>query len=64
MTQVIIPSNNLNLYKCSVKCGVKSINREFLIDEVRIIAEKNAKLSKEVDTRERLGKKLNLMKLI
>lgn len=58
MTQVIIPSNNLNLYKCSVKCGVKSINREFLIDEVRIIAEKNAKLSKEVDTRERLGKKI------
>jgi site-specific DNA recombinase len=58
MTQVVLPSNNLNLYKCSVKCGLKSINREFLIDEVRITAEKNAKLSKEADTRERLGKNI------
>ena len=58
MNQVVLASSNLNLYKCSKKCGVKSINRKFLINEVRIIAERNAKLSKEVDVRERLGQKI------
>jgi imidazoleglycerol phosphate dehydratase HisB len=58
MNQVVLASSNLNLYKCSKKCGVQSINRKFLINEVRIIAERNAKLSKEVDVRERLGQKI------
>jgi site-specific DNA recombinase len=58
MNQVVLLSNNLNLFKCSKKCGIKSINRDFLINEVRIIAERNAKLSKEVDVRERLGQNI------
>ena len=58
MNQVVLTSNNLNLFKCSKKCGIKSINREFLINEVRIIAERNAKLSKEIDVRERLGQNI------
>ena len=44
MNQIIIKSNNTNLYRCAAKCGVKSVNRDFLISEVKKVFEENAKL--------------------
>jgi hypothetical protein len=50
-TQVIIPANRSNLYKCSVNCGIASINRPYLIGEIKTLLEDNAKLTKDKQTR-------------
>jgi DNA invertase Pin-like site-specific DNA recombinase len=58
MNQIIIKSNNLNLYRCADNCGVKSVNRSFLIREVKESLERNAKLTKDQDARSRLKQKI------
>ncbi|MEL7270652.1 MAG: recombinase family protein [Bacteroidota bacterium] len=60
MHQVIIPNARLNLYRCSVKCGVQSVNRDFLIDEVRKVLEKNAQKFKEADVKTKLKKTIEV----
>lgn len=58
MMQVVVKSARVNVYQCKDKCGVKSVNRPFLIDEVRIVVERNAKQSKEKLVREKLNNKI------
>nr|WP_299385454.1 recombinase family protein [Allomuricauda sp.] len=60
MHQVVIPQGRLNLYRCSIKCGVQSINRDFLIDEVRRVLEKNAQEFKEADVKAKLKKTIKV----
>ena len=55
MNQIILKSNNTDLYKCANRCGVKSVNRPFLIREVKIVLEKNASMTKDKVVRERLN---------
>lgn len=50
-TQVIIPANRSNLYKCSATCGIASINRPYLISEIKSLLEDNAKLTKDKQER-------------
>ena len=59
MNQIIIKSNNTNLYRCAAKCGVKSVNRDFLISEVKKVFEENAKLSEDKEVRGRMKQKIN-----
>tara|TARA_R110002050_G_scaffold298159_1_gene460817 strand:- start:333 stop:1745 length:1413 start_codon:yes stop_codon:yes gene_type:complete len=49
-----------NIYQCKNNCGVKSVNRLFLIDEIRLLLERNAKLSKEESVREKMNTKLEV----
>lgn len=58
MNQIIIPSGNLNLYRCSKTCGIKSINRPFLIHEVKKLVENNAKLTQDKTVRSKLRNQL------
>ena len=58
MNQIILKRSNLNLYRCAAKCGVQSVNRPFLIKEVRKAVEHNAKLTKDKDVRDRLVQKI------
>ena len=60
MLQVVVQLKNI--YSCRGKCGVKGINRPFLIDEVRTIGENNAKLSQEDDVRSRMNDSLQIEK--
>ncbi|MEM9000307.1 MAG: recombinase family protein [Bacteroidota bacterium] len=70
MHQIVIPKKQrknsehrgggLNLYRCSKKCGVKSVNRDFLIDEVRKVLEKNAQEFKEADVKAKLKKTIKV----
>ncbi|MDC6364815.1 MULTISPECIES: recombinase family protein [Flavobacteriaceae] len=70
MHQVVIPKKHrknskhrgggLNLYRCSKKCGVKSVNRDFLIDEVRKVLEGNAQQFKEADVKAKLKKTIEV----
>lgn len=62
MNQIIIKSTNLNLYRCSKNCGVKSVNRPFLIREVKMVLEKNASLAKDESVRNRLKQKIETNK--
>jgi site-specific DNA recombinase len=54
MHQIIQESNRSDAYKCSSQCGVKAVNRPFLIREVRMIVENNAKILKDKEVRGRL----------
>lgn len=56
----IINQHGANFYRCPSKCGVGSVNRPFLIHEVREALERNAKLSKEKQIRERLQSRINV----
>ncbi len=58
MNQIIIKSSNINFYRCASKCGVQSVNRDFLIKEVKRVVERNAKLTKDKDVRNRLVQKI------
>jgi len=58
MMQVVVKSARVNVYQCKDKCGVKSVNRPFLINEVRTVVERNAKQSKEKLVREKLNNKI------
>jgi len=60
MHQVVIPNARLNLYRCSIKCGIQSVNRDFLIDEVRRVLEKNAQEFKEADVKAKLKKTIKV----
>lgn len=60
MHQVVIPNARLNLYRCADKCGVQSVNRDFLIDEVRKVLEKNAQKFKEADIKAKLKKNIEV----
>ena len=62
MNQLVIKSSNLNLYKCANKCGIKSVNRLFLIEEVRIVMERNAKNSKEEAVRQRMNNSVSILR--
>jgi len=53
MNQIIIKSARSNVYRCSAKCGVKSVNRDYLIREVKIAAERNAKLTEDEKVRDK-----------
>ncbi|MCZ4693307.1 recombinase family protein [Ancylomarina euxinus] len=59
MNQIIIKSNNINIYRCSKKCDTKSVNRPFLIQEVRNVLESNASLSKDELVRSDLKQKID-----
>jgi DNA invertase Pin-like site-specific DNA recombinase len=54
-TQVIIPKNRSNVYKCSANCGIPSINRPYLIDEIKTLLEDNAKLTQDKQVRTKLN---------
>lgn len=54
MGQVVSVKGRTNSYVCLSKCGIKSVNRIWTINEVRTIVERNASLTKQEDTRERL----------
>tara|TARA_R110002049_G_scaffold138151_2_gene298160 strand:+ start:104 stop:1507 length:1404 start_codon:yes stop_codon:yes gene_type:complete len=58
MHQIVVDKSNL--YRCKSKCGVKSINRPFLINEVKIVLERNAKLSKEKTVRDRIKNSIEI----
>lgn len=58
MNQIIIKSNNTDLYRCASKCGVKSVNRPFLIREVKQVVERNASFTKDTNVRGRLEQKI------
>ncbi|MGB5820517.1 MAG: recombinase family protein [Saonia sp.] len=60
MHQVVIPKGRLNLYRCADKCGVQSVNRDFLIDEVRKVLERNAQEFKEADVKAKLKKTIEV----
>ena len=62
MNQIVIKKNNTDIYRCASKCGVKSVNRPFLINEVRIVLERNAKKSKEEAVRERMNNSAEVLK--
>jgi DNA invertase Pin-like site-specific DNA recombinase len=49
--QTIIPPNRTDLYKCSVTCGIRSINRTYLIGEIKSLLEQNAKLTQDKEER-------------
>lgn len=49
--QTIIKSNRIDLYKCSASCGIASINRPYLISEIKSLLEDNAKLTKDKQER-------------
>ena len=34
-SQVVVKEGKLDIYRCAKKCGIKSVNRQFLISEVR-----------------------------
>lgn len=65
MNQIVIKKSRADSYMCSKKCGVKSINRLFLINAVREVMEKNIENIKNVETRNLLSKKIetNLLEL-
>jgi DNA invertase Pin-like site-specific DNA recombinase len=60
--QTIIKSNRTDLYKCSATCGVQSINRPYLIDEIKSLLEVNAKLSKDKEERAKFNFKIKVNK--
>ncbi|MFE3870539.1 recombinase family protein [Flavobacterium sp. ZS1P70] len=60
--QTIIKKNRTDLYKCSASCGVKSINRPYLIDEIKSLLETNAKLTKDKEVRANFNFKIKLNK--
>jgi site-specific DNA recombinase len=62
MNQIIIKSHNTDLYRCAKKCGVKSVNRPFLIREVKLVVERNASLTKDSTVRDRLAQKIETNK--
>ena len=62
MHQVVIPSNRINMYKCSSNCGVRSVNRNFLINEVRIVMERNAREIKEEAVKERMNNSAQVLR--
>jgi site-specific DNA recombinase len=49
--QTIIPANRSNLYKCRDNCGIASVNRPYLISEIKSLLEKNAKLTQDKQAR-------------
>jgi DNA invertase Pin-like site-specific DNA recombinase len=49
--QTIIPPNRTDLYKCSATCGIRSINRPYLIAEIKSLLEENAKLTQDKEER-------------
>jgi phage protein U len=59
-TQTIIGSMRTDLYKCSNSCGVKSINRPYLISEVKALLEENAKLTQDKDERLKYNARIKL----
>ena len=60
MNQRVVQFNNT--YNCNAKCGIKGVNRPFLIEEVRVIGEANAKLSQEESVRTRMSDSLTIEK--
>lgn len=58
MNQIVIQKSRVNVYRCSANCGVKSVNRDFLINEVKLVLERNAKLTKDKDARNTLKQKI------
>lgn len=50
-TQRILPANRSDLYTCSANCGIPSINRPYLISEVKGLLEDNAKLTQDKQAR-------------
>jgi DNA invertase Pin-like site-specific DNA recombinase len=62
--QTIIKSNRTDLYKCSASCGVQSINRPYLIDEIKSLLEANAKLTKDKEERAKFNFKIKVNKAI
>ena len=60
MNQIIIKSNNTDLYKCSKNCGINSVNRPYLIREVKAIVEKNARLTRDEFQRGLMSDKIKL----
>lgn len=62
MNQIVIESNRLDLYRCKDNCGVKSVNRPYLINEVRKIVEKNAAISKTEEAKGKLKDQLQVYK--
>ena len=59
MNQIIIKSARSNVYRCSAKCGVKSVNRDYLIREVKLAAERNAKLTEDDKVRDKFKQNIN-----
>lgn len=60
MNLVVVEAINNNVYRCANKCGVKSINRQFLIREVKMIVERNASLTKDETIRSSLKQKIEI----
>ncbi len=58
MNQIVLKRAGANLYRCADNCGVKSINRDFLITEVKEAAERNAKLTEDENVREKFKQKI------
>jgi site-specific DNA recombinase len=54
MHQIVQKSNRSENFRCSKQCGISSVNRTFLIREVRMIVENNAKILKDKEVRGRL----------
>lgn len=62
--QTIIPSNRINLYKCSASCGIQSINRPYLISRIKDLLETNAKLTQDAQQREKIRDVIKVNKAI
>ncbi|MGV3696313.1 recombinase family protein [Flavobacterium sp.] len=59
-TQSIIPSARTNVYKCSSTCGINSINRPYLIGEIKALLEANAKLTRDKQERVKLNAEIKV----
>ena len=60
MHQIVIKKTRTELYRCKNNCGIKSVNKPFLIKEVKKVLERNAKEFKEEETKERLKKNIEV----
>jgi DNA invertase Pin-like site-specific DNA recombinase len=58
--QTIIKSNRTDLYKCSATCGIQSINRLYLIDEIKSLLEVNTRLTKDKEERIKLNLQIKI----
>lgn len=63
-TQNVIASSRVDVYKCSASCGTPSINRPYLISEVKNLLEINAKLSRDKEERAKFNSKIKVNKAI
>jgi len=63
MHQIVNPTARTNVYRCNTKnCKAKSVNRNWLYDEIRKLVEKYSSLKDDKKTREKFLQKIELNK--